>query len=67
MPYEQGPNVGQSSSQREHDDVAQSEGATERKPAKSSRNRGRSQLERAHKTLTSSVEAPLGAPRSGSA
>lgn len=67
MPYERVSTSKQSPSQQANDGVAPSNVRVESNPSQSRRNRGAPDLQRAHKTLTSSFEAPAGAPRSGSA
>ena len=67
MRYERVATTLQSPFQQAGDGEAPSNVRVEPNPLQSRRRGGRPNLERAHKTLTSSGEAPAGAPRSGSA
>ena len=67
MSYEGVSTTGQLLSQEERHGEAPSNGGIEPNPAPSPRKHERPDLERAHKTVTSSGEAPAGTPRSGSA
>ena len=67
MPHERVATTAESSSEQERAGVAPVNDGIETSSRQSAPRRGRPNLERAHKTLTSSAEAPAGAPRSGSA